>query len=1584
MLNYVNHFNCQVFRKKGVIMMIVNENINQQELSTKILAEMTIKIRQSFQLKEIMQTTVLEVRKLLQIDRVIIYQILNDGSGQIVTEAKSDFVESILNQKFTQEVFPLEYQELYKKGRIREIEDIDNANVSKCVIDFLKLWRIKSSLIVPILVKEELWGLIIVHHCQGIRKWQSWEVELLKLLGDQVGIAINQSQMSVILKQSEKRYLAALNDSNKGLWDWNLSMNKVYFSPQWKGMLGYAEKEIGNNIEEWFNRIHIDDQKSFKLALSEHFDSQTTYFEHEHRLQKKDGTYCWIDVRGLAVRDQEGKVYRMSGTHTDINERKEAELELKRVTLALENAVEGIAQLDINGYYLTVNKAYSNMLGYEPEEMVGMHWRQTVYYEDIDKAIMTYKQMLVQGKGEVELKGLCKDGQIFYKQVVLVKALENQENKVFHYCFTKNISDRKQAEETLKKAQENLEKEVEKRTLELQSANLKLLEEIAERKRIEEVLRENQERSALILKGTNDGIWDWNLLTNQVYYSERWSEMLGYTEIEISHNCEEWFDRIHPEDLQRVKTELKAHLEGFTPQFESEHRILHKDYGYIWVLSRGFAVTNEHGEPYRMVGSLKNINNRKIVEEQLRTAAFYDRLTNLPNRLLFMERLQHTLSLTKRWEKYQFGVLFLDLDRFKVINESLGHSNGDELLVWMAAKIKSCLLPGDTVARIGGDEFAILLEDIEDINDTITVAKKIQAELKTPFCINGHEVFTTVSIGITVAGGGENIEESYYQQPENFLRDADIAMYRSKSLGKARYEIFNPEMHSQAVALLKLEIDLRRAIERKEFILNYQPIVCLKTGELLGFEALIRWQHPERGFISPIEFIPVAEETGLIVPIGLWVLEESCQQMQFWQQNLTVNSSLTISVNLSVKQFDQSNQLVEQIKGILQKNQCPAANLKFEITETLLMENKDAANELLFQIKGLGIDLNMDDFGTGYSSLSYLHRFPIDTLKIDRAFINLMGNNAEDSAIVNTIITLAHNLDMTVTAEGVETVEQLMKLQLMSCDYGQGYYFSRPVNKEKATELIIQNNQFSNTWQINWTEEQLKLSEKIKINDHNQELENTKKQLDQVIDQKIKLAAELQNSEQLYRYVIQTASEGIWIINTESKTTFINEKMSEMLGYTIEEMVDKHLFDFMEQEAQILATEYLAHRIYGMKEQHDFKFRCKNGDPAWAWLNTTPILDDNGKYAGVLAMITDITERKKAEITLKQQTERERLITQITQKIRQSLDLETILNTTVAEVRQFLCTDRVVVYKFNPDWSGNIIIESVENSEFSILGRQIHDICFDERYVKMYKQGRIKAIVDIYTANIQPCHRNLLAQYQIRANLIVPIIQKDNLWGLLIAHHCTDVKNWQDFEIELLRQLATQLTIAIQQSELYQELQLANKELHRLATSDGLTKVANRRSFDQYLEQQWLQAKQTNQYISLILCDIDFFKLYNDTYGHQAGDECLQKVAKTINESARSENDLAARYGGEEFAIILPNTTPEEGILLAERIRSVLIQLQLPHKNSKISDYITLSMGVASIIPQDNLSSSMLIYKADQALYQAKSSGRNCVKLQTL
>lgn len=357
-----------------------------------------------------------------------------------------------------------------------------------------------------------------------------------------------------------------------------------------------------------------------------------------------------------------------------------------------------------------------------------------------------------------------------------------------------------------------------------------------------------------------------------------------------------------------------------------------------------------------------------------------------------------------------------------------------------------CLRSGDTVARLGGDEFTILLNDIQDLSDVIHVVERIHNELKSSFNLSGYEVFTTASIGIALS-------TTSYSQPEELLRDADIAMYRAKALGKARYEVFDKDMYASAVTRLQLETDLQHAIERQEFRLHYQPIVFLETGKIHGFEALVRWQHPDRGLIYPVEFIPVAEETGLIVPIGQWVLREACRQMRIWQEQSFTTLPLTTNVNLSRRQFVQPN-LVEQIEQILQETNLNAHNLNLEITESVIMENAATATSMLLSLRTLGVQLHMDDFGTGYSSLSYLHSFPINTLKIDRSFISRMGQDAENLEIVQAIVTLAHSLGMKVTAEGVETAEQLAQLRVLKCDYVQGYFFSKPVNSEMAKALI--------------------------------------------------------------------------------------------------------------------------------------------------------------------------------------------------------------------------------------------------------------------------------------------------------------------------------------------------------------------------------------------------------------------------------------------------------------------------------------------------------------------------------------------------
>lgn len=433
-------------------------------------------------------------------------------------------------------------------------------------------------------------------------------------------------------------------------------------------------------------------------------------------------------------------------------------------------------------------------------------------------------------------------------------------------------------------------------------------------------------------------------------------------------------------------------------------------------------------------------------KEHFRHAAFHDSLTDLPNRGLFSDYLKLAIERSKRQYDYLFAVLFLDLDRFKYINDSLGHSCGDQLIVELARRLQSCLRQVDTVARFGGDEFAILLDGIKDPNDAIRVAEKIQQELMKPFELGGHEAFTSASIGIALSSAG-------YDQPDFILRDADTAMYRAKDAGKACYELFDLEMHSRAVIRMRLESDLRRALERKEFCVYYQPIMSVQTGRLSGFEALVRWQHPERGLVPPSQFIPITEETGLIVPLGSWILEEACKQMQEWHAQHPANRALTMNVNLSSKQLIQSG-LVQEVKQILKKTGLPARNLKLEITESVVMENAELATNMLKQLSDLNVHLCIDDFGTGYSSLSYLHRFPVDTLKIDRSFVNRIEEKDENVEIVRTIATLARNLGMEVVAEGVESEDQLACLKALNCEYAQGYLFSRPLIREAATAFI--------------------------------------------------------------------------------------------------------------------------------------------------------------------------------------------------------------------------------------------------------------------------------------------------------------------------------------------------------------------------------------------------------------------------------------------------------------------------------------------------------------------------------------------------
>jgi diguanylate cyclase (GGDEF)-like protein len=449
------------------------------------------------------------------------------------------------------------------------------------------------------------------------------------------------------------------------------------------------------------------------------------------------------------------------------------------------------------------------------------------------------------------------------------------------------------------------------------------------------------------------------------------------------------------------------------------------------------------------------IIQRQRVQQQLIHDALHDSLTGLPNRTLLMERIDFAIQHAKRNPDYLYAVLFIDLDRFKMINDSLGHLIGDQLLIAVANLLQKCLRDSDIVARLGGDEFVILLDGVQELQDALQIGERIQEQLKLPLNLEGQSIFTSASIGIVLSS-------TEYENSSDLLRDADIAMYRAKEKGKACYEVFNQAMYFETLKLIELENSLRLALDRGEFVLHYQPIIALDNSELVGFEALIRWQHPTRGFISPVEFIPIAEDTGLILAIGEWLLKEACQQLRTWQKqfaSIPQISSLKMSVNLASQEL-QEPQFIQKLDKILQETGLDGNCLRLEITESVLIEPEGGIQDTLQQIRKRNIKLSIDDFGTGYSSLSYLRRFPIDNLKIDRSFIERMNSDSENFEIVRTIITLAKTLGMDSISEGVETPQQLSQLKTLGCEFGQGFLFAKPLSALAVESMLLRNPRF--------------------------------------------------------------------------------------------------------------------------------------------------------------------------------------------------------------------------------------------------------------------------------------------------------------------------------------------------------------------------------------------------------------------------------------------------------------------------------------------------------------------------------------------
>ena len=682
---------------------------------------------------------------------------------------------------------------------------------------------------------------------------------------------------------------------------------------------------------------------------------------------------------------------------------------------------EGIYLTDMHGEILDCNQAFLDILGVRSLQELERHHS---YVQMVDPTLRTLEMQLLKREGtvrEFEFQVRRPGGEIRTVLDSCTMVTDMDAREVLFHGIIVDVTERRDAEARLRETEEQM-------------------------RRTAEALRLAEDRYTLAMRGANDGLWDWDIVADRMFVSPRWQEIIGYAADAMTGDPDEWFSRVHPDDSKALHQALQQHMAGDAPPFQFEHRVLHRNGSYVWVMCRGVALRDAGGRAVRMAGSLTDVTERKLAERQFHHDAFRDALTGLANRGLLEYLLGRAAGKLRRNADHLFGVLYVDLDDFALVNEGHGRGFGDLLLASVARRLERLVRPGDTVARLTEDEFAVLLDGLRDTTDATRVAERIVREMALPFRLEGKEVPASVSVGIA-------LNVSSFDRPEQLLQDAEAAMSRAKSQGKGRCEVFDQRLQERAVAQLGFEADLRHALERGEFRVHYQPIVSLQTGRVEGFEALARWEHPSRGLLQPGEFIDLAEQMGLTVPLGRRVLEEACGIIRRLGDAGAGRTPPGVSVNLSPKQLHYPA-LAEQVHRVLDETGIPPHCLRLEVAEDTVMEHADLSATILAELRTLGVQLHLDGFGVGRSSLGYLPRFGFQALKVDRELMRGTAGGAANAEILKVIVALGRNLGLDVVAQGVETREQLAMVRELGCGRAQGYYVSRPVPAGQVPALL--------------------------------------------------------------------------------------------------------------------------------------------------------------------------------------------------------------------------------------------------------------------------------------------------------------------------------------------------------------------------------------------------------------------------------------------------------------------------------------------------------------------------------------------------
>ena len=789
----------------------------------------------------------------------------------------------------------------------------------------------------------------------------------------------------------------------------------TYLSPGCWQIFGCDPQVILDNAKVAWGAVHTEDMTTLVESIAE-TTATLSPWQWQGRILHPDGTQKWIQAMANPEQRQDGTIV-WDGLMLDISDRKEADLALQAerdlLNSVMSTSVAAITVLAPDGKIVFANRRAETILGLTLDHLTqrtynSPEWRAT----DLNGGPwpddqQPFYRVLTTGEPVIDIRHAIEWPNGDRRALSINGApVKDAAGQIISLVFTINdITHQMQAERALRDSE----------------AQLRLI---------------TDNMSDLVCLHDPDGTY--------TYVSPSCESILGFTAPELLG--QDPYHMFHPEDCDRLRQHSHQRaLEG--QSIPTTYRIRHREGHYLWLETLTKPIFDAAGQVIGLQTTSRNVSEKVAIQSQLEYDAGHDALTGLPNRALLLQQLDANLALARQHDR-PCAVLFIDLDRFKVINDSLGHHIGDELLVAIAHKLRSITRPGDLASRLSGDEFVVLINDLAEVDQALQVADRLLAELRQPFTLNDRDIFVSASIGIALSS-------TRHQTGADLLRDADIAMYRAKAGGKGRYALFDPDMHLQVLRDMHLEEALRRAIEHQELVLHYQPIVNLSNGQITGFEVLARWPHPQQGLISPAEFIPIAEETGLIIPLGQWVLQTACDQFSQWRQRFPAVQAMGLSINLSAVQLRDTS-VVADITHLLARLALPAACLTLEITESLLIENVDHNLAVLKKLRDHGLKLSIDDFGTGYSSLSYLQRFPFSGLKVDRSFVTHLGTEAEDPSLIKSILALANSLKLDPIAEGVETEKQLEFLQAHGCRYGQGFLFYRPMPADQIETLLTE------------------------------------------------------------------------------------------------------------------------------------------------------------------------------------------------------------------------------------------------------------------------------------------------------------------------------------------------------------------------------------------------------------------------------------------------------------------------------------------------------------------------------------------------